>query len=675
MSDNLSPIKSAAHSLKEGLKQIDIAESHLPKSYDPALDPANQHTHEHHRHGWKPAGPPDIAVSPQVSGRVEIGKDVPQTGLHYPGTQGSEFSQYNKAGGVNEKMMDIGSNSNSLEEAHIRDLESQEKASTLTPRDRLKRLYRKYTWVVVTFWGIFFTAWWISIIAQDDMRHKWLIPTVLWILFEIRLITFYVPTRPLLMAANWVWKRTFIRCRDMIPQKFWIPIEALLVVMTVLVTTFASPETDSSTLRDRGISFFGYVVFYAFFYAVSNHRSKIQWHTVLICIWFQFIIGLFVLRTKAGYDFFNWISFIARRLLEFAQNGVAFLSSDAFAQGTSPFTAEWFIVSTLSSLVFFVAFVHILYYFGIIQWCVRKIGAICFWLMQISGSESIVVAATPFFGQGECAVLIKPFLPHATEAEIFQFSVCSFATISGSVLNGYMSMGVPGQALITSCVMSIPASVAAAKLAYPETEESLTMNHVVMPEDPTAGSYNVVHAFSNGAVMGLEIAFSMGANVMCMIALVALIDVLLTWFGGFWKIYDPDLTLEVIGEYLFYPVAWLVGVQGHDILKTGKLMAYKMVQNEFVAYSLMTAKNGEFSDMGLRSKILTMYSICGFSNFGSMAIQIGVLSGMAPLRKGSIAAVVFPALFVGMFSTFSSAAVAGMVMTDLSKYASTLDFN
>lgn len=672
MSDDLSPIRSAAHSAKEDLKKIDIAQSHAPKFYDPALNPANQHEYQEPARGLKPPGPPQLEVPPSTGSRIEFGKD--DIGKVREKVESNDtISTPTNTEENNEKLFQEASDS--IDEAQVRDIESQEKSQHLTPRDRLKRLYRRYTWVVVTFWGIFFTAWWVSIIAQDDMRHKWLIPTVLWILFEIRLITLYVPTRPLLMCVNWVWKRTFIACRDKIPRKFWTPIEAVLVLMTILVTTFASPETDSSTLKDRGISFFGYVVFYFGFFLASNNKSKIQWHTVLVCIWLQFIIGLFVLRTKAGYDFFNWISFIARRLLQFSQNGVTFLSSEAFAKGEKPFTAEWFIVSTLASLVFFVAFVHILYYFHIIQWCVRKIGGICFWLLRISGSESLVVAATPFFGQGECAVLIKPFLPHATEAEIFQFSVSSFATIAGSVLNGYMSMGVPGQALITSCVMSIPASVAASKLAYPETEESLTMDQVVMPEDPTEDCYNVIHAFSNGAWLGLQIAFSMATNVMCTIAIVALIDTLLTWFGGFWKIYDPDLTLEVIGEYLFYPVAWLVGVQGGDILKTGKLMAYKMVQNEFVAYAQLTAKDGEFTGMGLRSKILTMYAICGFSNFGSMGIQIGVLSGMAPKRKASIAAVVLPALFVGMFSTFSSAAVAGMVMTNLSQYADTLGFH
>jgi len=537
-----------------------------------------------------------------------------------------------------------------------------EKSQEKRPMDKLKSVVRRHRWVIVLFFGLFFTSWWISIVAREHTRNhaKWLIPTFLWLFLMIRFITFYVPTRPLLMWANWVWVRTFIRVRDKIPEKFWVPIEGLCLAITVLVATFATPENADSKLPDRAVSFFGYVVFYFGFWVFSKHKDRIKWHTVVWGMFLQFVIALFVLRTKAGFDFFNWISFLARKLLSFSGDGAAFLTSEDFVK------KQWFVVTTLCSIIFFIAFIHIWFYFGVLQWCVSKFAQGFYWLMQISGAEAVVVAATPFVGQGESAVLVKPVLPHCTEAEIFQIMTSGFATVAGSVLASYVAMGVNAASLVTSCVMSIPASIAAAKLVLPETEATLTGESAVIPDDSAEEAHNVIHAFSNGAWMGIQIALSMFANILCIIALVSLCDALLTWFGKFWGI--PQLTLEQIMGYIFYPVAFLIGVsRDGDLYKVGKLLGIKLIQNEFVAYNAMFSDE-EYQNLSLRSQVLATYALCGFSNFGTCGIQLGVLSGMAPSRKGTIASRLVLALFVGCFCTFSSAAVAGMLMTNLTEF-------
>lgn len=153
-----------------------------------------------------------------------------------------------------------------------------------------------------------------------------------------------------------------------------------------------------------------------------------------------------------------------------------------------------------------------------------------------------------------------------------------FATIAGSVLVAYLSFGVNPQALISSCVMSIPASLAVSKLRYPETEEALTAGRVVIPDDEEDRSVNSLHAFANGAWLGLKIAGMIVSTLLVIISLLALVNGLLTWFGRYLNINDPPLTVELILGYLCYPVAFLLGVpRTGDLFKVAQLIGIKLI--------------------------------------------------------------------------------------------------
>jgi CNT family concentrative nucleoside transporter len=147
------------------------------------------------------------------------------------------------------------------------------------------------------------------------------------------------------------------------------------------------------------------------------------------------------------------------------------------------------------------------------------------------------------------------------------------------VLVAYLGLGINPQALISSCVMSIPASLAVSKLRYPETEESLTAGSVTVPKDADADSAaNALHAFANGAWLGIKVAGMIMATQLCIIALIALIDGLMTWWGNYLNI-SPDFTLEMVLGYLLYPVAFLCGVSrtGDDLYKVGRLIGTKLI--------------------------------------------------------------------------------------------------
>ena len=213
-----------------------------------------------------------------------------------------------------------------------------------------------------------------------------------------------------------------------------------------------------------------------------------------------------------------------------------------------------------------------------LQWFILKFAVFFFWALRVSGAEAVVAAASPFIGQGESAMLIKPFVAHLTQAELHQIMCSGFATIAGSVLVAYISLGVNAQALVSSCVMSIPASLAISKLRYPEEEETLTAGRVVIPEGDSDRPANSLHAFANGAWLGLKIAGMILATLLCIIALLGLANGLLGWWGHYLNINDPPLSVELIVGYICYPIAFLLGVpRDGDLFKVSQLIGIKLI--------------------------------------------------------------------------------------------------
>jgi concentrative nucleoside transporter, CNT family len=212
---------------------------------------------------------------------------------------------------------------------------------------------------------------------------------------------------------------------------------------------------------------------------------------------------MFVLKSGAGFSIFKWIAYLASDFLAQALQGAAFF----FDQETVD--KHWFFVNTLASIIFFIAFVQMLYYLGVMQWLIKGFAWFFFKIMNVSGAEAVVAAASPFIGQGESACLVKPYVDYMTASELHLTMTSGFSTISGSVLSAYIGLGVPPQNLVTASVMSIPASIAISKIRMPEREEPVTRGRVVVDRGEAQGKNapaNALHAFSKGAVFGLIVA-------------------------------------------------------------------------------------------------------------------------------------------------------------------------
>ncbi|KAK3113904.1 hypothetical protein LTR53_008329 [Teratosphaeriaceae sp. CCFEE 6253] len=611
-----------------------MAESNQVRgAHDGALDPSHQHVHGHLHHD---------------SHALHDGKDVPVY------TKDTAFDQ------IGTRELDVTTKEMNTMRSTWRKVASS--ASHLHPvwtTTRAQRPMRRLASTASTA----LTGWWAASLALHRNDKNWVIPFLLWLAISIRLLTFYVPISLVMGPTRWLWKNTCVRGTHMIPERLRLPLAAAGTVAVILVGSFASEENADNTRENRAVSLFGLVVLIASLWATSRNRKAINWHTVISGMLIQYVVALFVLRTSVGYDIFNFISGLARSLLGFASDGVTFLTdADVPKMG-------WFLIGVLPAIIFFVSLVQLLYYAGTVQWFIGKFAVFFFWSMRISGAESVVAAATPFIGQGESAMLIKPFVAHLTMCELHQVMCSGFATIAGSVLVAYIGLGINPQALISSCVMSIPASLAVSKLRYPEEEESLTAGKVVVPEDGEQKSANALHAFANGAWLGLKIAGMILCTLLCIIAFVALVNGILTWFGRYLNLTgEYDLTIELVLGYICYPIAFLLGVpRGPDLLKVGRLIGIKVITNEFVAYNALTT-DPLYANMSARSTLIATYSLCGFGNIGSLGTQIGVLSQLSPKRGGDVSRLALSALITGILSTLSSASIAGLVIQDQSKF-------
>ncbi|TFL04861.1 Na+ dependent nucleoside transporter C-terminus-domain-containing protein [Pterulicium gracile] len=504
--------------------------------------------------------------------------------------------------------------------------------------------------------AIVILGWWISSTVLPATRPRWIVQTI-WAWFFLLVIAFrYIPNSVVSKPVSAVWRPAVSTPWSKLPRMGRYAIGWLVLLGTVFGSAFGFPfVTDNTGYGDRAISVAGLFVFQGGLYLSSKHRSSIAWSTVIVGLFMQQVIAMFVLKTGAGFSIFKWISYAAADFLNQSQ------AAGRFFFDVETVDKHWFFVNVLLAIIFFIAFVQMMYYLGAMQWVIKHFAWFFFRTMNVSGAEAVIAAASPFVGQGESACLVKPYVDLMTPSEFHLAMTSGFSTIAGSVLSAFIALGVPPENLVTASIMSIPASISISKLRYPETEEPVTRGQVVVArgEEKNAPG-NAFQAFSQGATFGLIIAGQILANVATILSLLAVVNGVLTWVGKGFGI--ANLTLELVGGYVFYPLTFFMGVPRDEILRVSQLLAKKMVANEFVAYLDLQAITNSDNPLSPRAYTIATYALCGFANISSLGIQIGVLGAMAPSRGRVIAAVATSAMLCGFLSTMQTAGIAGMLV-------------
>lgn len=402
------------------------------------------------------------------------------------------------------------------------------------------------------------------------------------------------------------------------------------------------------------MSLVGLIVMVAIAYALSTSRKNIKWKTVLMGVALQAVFGLLILKTPIGREFFAYIKEGFNAILAFTNQGSEFIFGDLAKPGKYGF---FFAFMVLPTIIFMSSLMSVLYHVGIMQKLVEWTAKLMMKFMGTSGAESLAAAANIFAGQTEAPLVIKPFVGKMTKSELMALMTGGMATVAGGVLAAYVGMGIDAGHLLAASVMSAPAALAIAKLMIPETEVSSTAGIVNIDLPKT--NANVIDAAANGAGEGLTLALNVGAMLLAFIALIAMLNGMLGFVGG-WFGY-PGLSFEFLLGYLFAPFAFLLGIPWDECLRVGVMLGKKTVINEFVAYLDLQAAISE-AGVSPRSATIATYALCGFANFSSIAIQLGGIGGIAPERRHDLARLGVKALIGGTLACFMTACIAGLMV-------------
>jgi CNT family concentrative nucleoside transporter len=451
----------------------------------------------------------------------------------------------------------------------------------------------------------------------------------------------------------------------------------------------------------RLVSFLGLFAIIGLGWLLSGHKRQLNLRMILGGLLLQFALAGFMLKTPIGIGVFSAINQFFNNVQTFVAVGTKFVfemdaeSSATPANGAAakddaadPEAADSevgsgdsangqaapsrtvqlvtaFAFGVMPTIIFFSAFMSVLYYLGLMQHVVAAMAWVMRRSLGISGAESLAAAANVFVGQTEAPLVIRPYLAKMTPSELHAVMVGGFATISGGIMAAYVNLGMSAGHLLTASVISAPAALVLSKVVLPETGKPETMGNVKVTT-PRVGS-NLIEAAAIGATDGMKLAINVVAMLIAFLALIAMADALIGWFGGLFGFVDlngkPLWSLTGALGYLFAPLAFVMGIEVQDCVPAGKLLGVKTAANEFVAYLQLSRWREADSQVQLseRTVVIMTYALCGFSNLSSIGIQIAGIGGLAPERQPDLAAMGFRAMLAGALACCMTGCVVGVI--------------
>ena len=395
-------------------------------------------------------------------------------------------------------------------------------------------------------------------------------------------------------------------------------------------------------------------------YGLSNNRKRISMNIVGWGLGLQIIFAFIILKTPIGRPFFTILDKIIKKLIGFSDAGSDFLFKSFVPDVGYHVAMVNFAFRALPVIIFFSSLIALTYHFGIIQFIIKWIARGMQRTMKTSGAETLSISANIFVGQTEAPIIVRPFISSMTHSELMAIMTGGFATVAGSVLALYVSWlgyieGIAGH-LLAASVMSAPAALMIAKIIYPETKISQTAGglRISIEKQDT----NAMDALGRGATDGLKLAANVGAMLIAFVSIIAMINYIL----GF-----ADTSMQALLGFIFKPLAWSMGVPWEEAGIIGSLMGEKIVLTELVAYGDLgnilreQALTGK-EILSERSVIIASYALCGFSNFGSIGIQLGGIGAMAPERRKDLAELAIKAMIGGALASWMTATIAGMLI-------------
>lgn len=415
-------------------------------------------------------------------------------------------------------------------------------------------------------------------------------------------------------------------------------------------------------LPQQAIGAIGMVAILAIAFLLSNGKTRINWRIVLCAFLLQAAIGALVLYVPVGRQAIAALSAGVDSLLRYSNAGIDMVFGSLAADyDGAPQHGFSFALRVLPIIIFFGAFLAVLYYLGIMQWVVRLIGGFLRIVIGTGRVESLYAAANIFVGQSESPLVVKPYLRALTGPQMFALMCTGMAGIAGSLLAAYASMGMKTEYLLAASFMAAPGGLLMAKLIMPDDKRAKgapAEADVKLDDSHDDKPVNVFQAAGTGAMDGMKVAVAVAAMLIAFVGLIALLNGMLSGVGALFG-YE-DLTFQRVLGWVFAPVMYMLNIPWTEAQQAGQLFGEKLILNEFVAYLHF----GEImSTLSPHTQAIITFALCGFANFSSIAIQLGVLGELVPERKGEIARYGLKAVAAGSLANLMSAAMAGLILS------------
>ena len=396
----------------------------------------------------------------------------------------------------------------------------------------------------------------------------------------------------------------------------------------------------------------------------SQNRASINYRHILAAIILQLVLAFALLKIPFIVQIFAYLSEGVTALQAATQEGAEFVFGYLSNSSIAPFESSGtgnsliFAFQILPLIIVISSLSALLWFWNILPLIIRAISKIFEKLFNIGGPIGLGATANIIMGQVEAPLLVRPYLSKMSEKELLILMTAGMSTVSGSIMIALVSMLAPQfpdinliQHLVSASILSIPAAIMYANIMIPSSEvTNFDGNSVPKVYDSS------MDAITRGTRDGLDICLNVGAILIAFIALVSLLNSLLGIFGSWIGI--SDLSLQLILGYIFFPIVWLMGVPLSETLASAELLGLKTALNEFVAYgALANIEPGALSD---RSKLITLYALCGFANFSSVGILVSGISAMAPERKNDLIKVSLKALVGATLASCMTGLVIGI---------------
>ena len=396
----------------------------------------------------------------------------------------------------------------------------------------------------------------------------------------------------------------------------------------------------------------------------SQNRSSINYRHIFAAIILQIILAFALLKIPFIVQIFAYLSEGVTALQAATQEGAEFVFGYLSNSSTSPFensgtgNSMIFAFQILPLIIVISSLSALLWFWNILPLIIRAISKIFEKLFNIGGPIGLGATANIIMGQVEAPLLVRPYLSKMSEKELLILMTAGMSTVAGSIMIALVSMLAPQfpdinliQHLVSASILSIPAAIMYANIMIPSSEvTNFDGNSVPKVYDSS------MDAITRGTRDGLDICLNVGAILIAFIALVSLLNSLLGILGGWIGI--TDLSLQLILGYIFFPIVWLMGVPLSETLASAELLGLKTALNEFVAYGALA--NIEPDALSDRSKLITLYALCGFANFSSVGILVSGISAMAPERKNDLIKVSIKALIGATIASCMTGLVIGI---------------